>query len=679
MLSRQVLASATALLGFAAAASAQVGTFYTFTQSAGAYTPISGGTLVATATSAVTQDDVTYAVTLPFAFPYDSTAQTQVWMSTNGWISFGATNPGTAYSPLSATTVCPGFIAACGSDLQGGYATVGTRTLGSNVITAVIDAGPISVGDTITGTGIPAATTVTAIGAGTITMSAAATATSSAAITCYAPWSNLRWELVGTAPNQEVVFQWSNFRPYAATTSTYFNFQIRLHQNGEIRCVYGTCSPGTTTTTTVRQTGLRGPTNAFPANVNNRLNVKGTSDWATSVPGTAAASGQLFNNAAPANVIPNGLTYLWAPPSGVVATNAPVGAGCGAAGFNSFYASYADAALASTALTGNALSLNPTTNGYVGTWLPGTASALFMAPSATATVLATGDDGVVAVTPSIALSTPYGPQSTLQISGNGIIGWGAAALDYPGTNSYTPTAAGFLNATLGGFYSWHDFNESEGGDVLSEEIAGTLYITYNNIENYSNPTALNPSTLQFQLDLATGITRIVWVSIDNNTTSTFGSAHLVGVSAPGSSRDPGSADLATAALVTTPEFLSLSLAASTRPVLGAAPSSWDLTVSNVQPTAVIGVDIFGVTDPGLLDLSLFGLGQVGCQLRANLDVVNAWLASGATHSYSLALPTLTSSPSLVGVELFTQSAVLGNGSLSDNSTSNGIKGTLGNL
>ena len=148
------------------------------------------------------------------------------------------------------------------------------------------------------------------------------------------------------------------------------------------------------------------------------------------------------------------------------------------------------------------------------------------------------------------------------------------------------------------------------------------------------------------------------------------------MSAPGSSRDPGSADLATAALVTTPEFLSLSLAALNRPVQGAASSTWDLALSNVQPTAVLGVDIFGITDPGILDLGLFGLGQAGCQLRANLDVVNAWLASGATHNYSLTIPP---SPVLNSVEIFTQSAVLGNAGLAENTTSNGIKGTIGNL
>jgi hypothetical protein len=151
---------------------------------------------------------------------------------------------------------------------------------------------------------------------------------------------------------------------------------------------------------------------------------------------------------------------------------------------------------------------------------------------------------------------------------------------------------------------------------------------------------------------------------------------LVGVSAPGASRDPGSVDLATAALVTTPEFNSLALTASNRPVQGAAASTWDLVLSNVQPTAVIGVDIFGISDPGILDLGLFGLGQAGCQLRANLDVANAWLASGSTHNYSLTIPP---SPSLNNFVIFTQSAILGNGSSSDNTTSNGIQGTVGNL
>jgi hypothetical protein len=684
MLLRSPALAVAATLAFAAAASAQVGTFYTFSQSVGTYVPVTGGTIISTATSANTLDDNTFAVTLPFAFTYDSAPQTQIQVNTNGWIAFGGTSPGTTnYSPLSSTAVTPGFVAAFGRDLQGGFTFASTRTLGSNQVTAVSSNGPIQIGDVLVGAGIPAGTTVTAIAGNTLTMSANATATSTGtAVTAYGPWSDMRWDVQGTAPNRVFIAQWSNFKRFGTTLTTvqnmFLNFQVRLNENGTIETVYGDCTPGVTTLTTINQVGLRGPTNAFPANVNARLNVKGTSDWATSTPATANTSGQVFNNVAPANVIPNGLTYTWAPPVGVVATNTTLGTGCGAAGFNSFYANYADAALASAALSGNALSLNPTTGGYVGTWLPTAANALFVAPTAAATTLGVGDDGVVNVTPSIPLSTPFGPFATLQVSGNGIIGFGATpVMDYPGTNSFTPTAGGFLNSTLGGFYAWHDYNASEvgSGPVVSEEVGGTLYVTYNGVENYPT-TVVNTGTLQFQLDLATGVTRIVWVSVDNNTTSTFGSAHLVGVSAPGASRDPGSVDLATAALVTTPEFNSLALTASNRPVQGAAASTWDLVLSNVQPTAVIGVDIFGISDPGILDLGLFGLGQAGCQLRANLDVANAWLASGSTHNYSLTIPP---SPSLNNFVIFTQSAILGNGSSSDNTTSNGIQGTVGNL
>ena len=87
----RTLTSVAATLALAAAASAQVGSFYTFTQSPGAYTPITGGTLIATATSAVTLDDVTYGITLPFAFPYDFNTYTQIQVQTNGHLSFGTT------------------------------------------------------------------------------------------------------------------------------------------------------------------------------------------------------------------------------------------------------------------------------------------------------------------------------------------------------------------------------------------------------------------------------------------------------------------------------------------------------------------------------------------------------------------------------------------------------------
>jgi hypothetical protein len=686
MLLRTPATAVAATLAFAAAASAQLIPIYSFAQSTGVYTPITGGTLLAAGTGtsgAASIDDVTFTVALPFTFTFNNVAHTTVQVQSNGHVAFGTLTTNT-YTPLSSTVANAGYVAAIAGDLQGGWNFIGTRTSGSPVITGVSNLGPVQVGDFLSGTGIPTGATVVSISGSDITMSANATSSSATAgINAVGPWTQMRWDVQGTSPNQVFIAQWQNFKRFGTTTTSTqhlrLNFQIRLHENGNVECVYGDCSPGLSTSTGTLQVGLRGPTNVFATNINNRLNVKGTSDWATSAPGTTNSSGQVFNNVAPANVIPTGLTYQWtAPPSGVIAENTTLGAGCGAAGFNSFYEVYADAALASAALSGNALSLNPTPGGYVGTWLPTVANALFVAPTAAATTLPVGDDSVVTVTPSIPLSTPFGPFATLQVSGNGIIGFGATPImDYPGTNAYTPTAGGFLNSALGGFYAWHDYNASEtgSGPVVSEEIGGTLYVTYNGVENY--PTGLvNRSTLQFQLDLATGVTRIVWVSVDNNTTSTFGSAHLVGVSAPGASRDPGAVNLATAALVTTPEFGSLALAASNRPIQGPAASTWDLVLSNVQPTAVIGVDLFGISDPGILDLGLFGAAQAGCQLRASLEVANAWLASGATHNYSLTIPP---SPSLNNFEIYTQSAVLGNGSAADNSTSNGIKGKVGNL
>lgn len=292
------------------------------------------------------------------------------------------------------------------------------------------------------------------------------------------------------------------------------------------------------------------------------------------------------------------------------------------------------------------------------------------------TVLATGDDGEVNVTPSVALPTPYGPQAALRVSGNGVVGFGNVALTFPGSNSFTPTAAAFLNGNLGGFYAWHDYNETEGGDVQSEEIGGVLYITYNNVENYSTPAGVNPSTLQFQLDLTSGNCTIAWVSVDTNNTSTFGSGHLVGVTAPGASLDGGSRSLSGGFVTTTAtEVPNLSLAANTRPLQGVAPQNWDLNATNLP--VGIGVDIIGLADPGITNLALFGLGQANCQLRATLDITGAFLSGGA-HPWSFPIPG--GAPALNGVELFAQTAVLDFAiNLANTLTTNGVKGKIGNL
>ena len=304
----------------------QVATNRIFSQSQGTYTPITGGTLVAETTGVtgvLSMDDLFYPQTIPFNFNFDGVPYTSLNISSNGFVTFGATAPTTGtppataiYNPLNATTAYAGAISAFGRDLQGSYTTAMTRTLGSNTVT-VSNVGPITVGSLLgdSSAGFANGTTVTAISGNTLTLSnAATTAGVNTGTAFFGNWSNIRVETLGTAPTQIYVIQFQNFKRFGTTLGTaqdmILNFQIRLHQAGnKIEVVYGNCTPGLSTTTTVNIVGLRGPNNTFATNVNNRLVTKNVNDWATSAAGTANTSGLVFNNVAPANVIPSGLTY----------------------------------------------------------------------------------------------------------------------------------------------------------------------------------------------------------------------------------------------------------------------------------------------------------------------------------------------------------------------------------
>lgn len=303
---------------------AQVATNYMFSQSVGTYTPIVGGTVVASftgTTGALSMDDVTYTLpagTIPFTFNFDGTGYTGLHINSNGFIAFGATAPANAtYTPLSSATAYAGAISAHGRDLQGGFVTAADRTSGSDVLTNVTSTAGIAIGDFVSGTGIAANTTVVSFTANTITMSLNATSTGvNGGVQIGGPSSNIRYQTIGNAPNRIFVVQFSRFKRFGAVLTTNqhltINFQIRLFEtSNNIEVVYGENTPGLTTLTTVHQAGLRGPNNTFATNVNGRMNTKGVNDWATSAPATANSSGLVFNNVAPANVIPTGLTYTW--------------------------------------------------------------------------------------------------------------------------------------------------------------------------------------------------------------------------------------------------------------------------------------------------------------------------------------------------------------------------------
>jgi hypothetical protein len=299
---------------------------YTFTQTTGTYADITGGTLIGTATangaSAAGLDDNIYNITIPFTFNFDGIGYTSLNISTNGFITFGATAPaGTSYTPISGTGGYTGAISAWGRDLCGMF-NIGGRT------------------------------------------------------------STLRWQTVGVAPNREVVIQFKDWRiAYSASTTLapYFDFQIRLKETSNIiDVIFGPSgmAVGTSTSTLAinAEVGLRGANNTFNPNVLNRTNTTAVS-VNSSTAGTANNSVQATTNGSfSSNGTPgrhtNGKIYRWTPPvppacavpsaltsSGVTNTSATISwtaaSPAPASGYQYFYSTSATAPTAGTTPSGS--------------------------------------------------------------------------------------------------------------------------------------------------------------------------------------------------------------------------------------------------------------------------------------------------------------------------------------
>jgi len=114
--------------------------------------------------------------------------------------------------------------------------------------------------------------------------------------------SEIRYETLGTAPDQVLVIQWKNFRHYNATGDLY-NYQIRLHETSNVvEVIYGTFTQNATNRTS--QVGLRG---ASSADFNNRTS---TGDWTASAAGAANSATMALTSA---YIPPLGLTWTWTP------------------------------------------------------------------------------------------------------------------------------------------------------------------------------------------------------------------------------------------------------------------------------------------------------------------------------------------------------------------------------
>lgn len=334
------------------------------------------------------------------------------------------------------------------------------------------------------------------------------------------------------------------------------------------------------------------------------------------------------------------------------ASNTAFGAGCYDIAQESWYQYFADAASAKAALQGNAVTLLPVAAGYAAIWQPGGAAGYV--PPVNGTNFPRSDDGqhlldfgVFGLPP---LPVPGGSVTMLYVHDNGFVSTGpdnlGGAWNDPVFDDATPTAS-FRNAPSTAFWSWHDYNpfDAAGGQIGWHYDAALtrLYLTWQGVENWSVPTGANPSTMQFQFDLASGQVGLVWLAIDDDVTSPFGSAHLVGYSPGGASLDPGSIGMASdLPVVTAPDVRALVLSIAPAPVINPS-TTITFTIDHVPEFAPGSGTFFatlflsvGALVPGI-DLGF--LGAPGCRVHiASLDAnlsVPAGTVSTLTQSLSV--------------------------------------------
>ena len=288
-------------------------TSYAFSQSNGTYTALSAPTILASqtatsGTSAGALDDVNYTLALPFNFNFagvNYTSGTNIFVNSNGFVSFGATAPtaGT-YGPIGSTNVYNGALSAFGLDANGGYGALGSNTTGSAVITITSgNTSEFTVGALISGTGVPVGSTVVSVNATQVTISANCTSTGTGR-TFHVATGQISYGVEGVSPNRKLIVQYTNLRPYNVTQRN-LDFQIVLNETSNvIDFIYGSSISGTTSS--APQVGLRGSANT------SYINRTSTTSWSSSTAGTTNTQTITFLD----TVLPaSGLTFTWSPPS----------------------------------------------------------------------------------------------------------------------------------------------------------------------------------------------------------------------------------------------------------------------------------------------------------------------------------------------------------------------------
>lgn len=231
-------------------AKAQV-SLYAFNEASGlTYSPIVGTDPFAPVGSA--WDNNVATVALPFTFNFDGNNYNSVTISSNGFVSFGATIPGISIAnPLTTGTTLVGAVSAYGRDLINGGAS-----------------------------------------------------------------SLVSYDVTGVSPNRVFVVQYKDVIRKGLTGSGTLNMQIRLYETTNVvETWYDVMSvlPTNASSTAVNggQVGLRGPNVTFPTNINNVTQVAATTNWPPTSPGIANTSVLLIRNTCYNSSVTR---FRWTPP-----------------------------------------------------------------------------------------------------------------------------------------------------------------------------------------------------------------------------------------------------------------------------------------------------------------------------------------------------------------------------
>jgi hypothetical protein len=227
---------------------------YVSTQTTSTYTSITGGTQHY-ATTAVATDGVTAAVNIGFNFTFNHRVYSQVYISNNGFVTFGSTTAASNYTPLSNTLVSAVFT------YEGAISGMGSDLVNS-----------------------------TATGAS----------------------AEVRSQLTGTAPNRIFIIQYKDVKLTGGSANQRLSFQIQLKENGNvIDIVYGPNNASGTVTWT-GQVGVRG---SSQSDYSNRT---GT-NWTSATLGTLNTSTMTIGTTGGTTIPAVNLCYRFTPPAAMSA------------------------------------------------------------------------------------------------------------------------------------------------------------------------------------------------------------------------------------------------------------------------------------------------------------------------------------------------------------------------